>query len=54
MNTLLKEVTNEELIIELQEEVNKTEEILKEIQKREENKTMNRDIDSILEMLFDD
>lgn len=53
MNTLLK-VTNEELVNELKEKVNKTEEILKEIQNREENKTMDRDIDSILEMLFND
>lgn len=53
MNTLLKEITNEELVNELKEEVNKTEKILKEIQNREEKKTMSRDVDSILEMLFD-
>lgn len=53
MNTLLKEITNEELVNELQEKTNRTEEILQEIQNREENKTMDRDIDSILEMLFE-
>lgn len=52
MTTALKVITNEELIKELHKKINDTEQILEEINKREEDKTLERDIDSILEMLF--
>lgn len=52
MTTKLKVITNEELLDELHKKINDTEQIIQEIGKREENKTLERDINSILEMLF--